>query len=290
MATLVDSDWKVKQYSSGVLHLAQLKGAVTPGLVSQRGKVVGDRVYFSRMSPAAATVKTTSGGDTPVGPELGSRRAGALITYEYGSPLIDDTDVLENIHDPASEYQLAGGYAFQRAKDDIVIAAINGSAYSGVAGATAVVLPSAQKVAAASTGLTLAKLIAAKQLIMEADVDPDVPMALLLAPEQVSDLLNTTEVKSADYNEVKALVAGKIDTFMGFKFVQTTRLNVDSASARLCLAFQRDAVGLFMQREVKTKILHRVDKSDAKQVYATMKMGATRIEDTGVVEIACVEA
>lgn len=38
------------------------------------------------------------------------------------------------------------------------------------------------------------------------------------------NLLRETEVSSYDFNNVKALVEGKIDTFMGFKFIRTQRL------------------------------------------------------------------
>ena len=34
---------------------------------------------------------------------------------------------------------------------------------------------------------------------------------------QITNLLSATEVKSADYNTVRALVRGEIDTFLGFK-------------------------------------------------------------------------
>jgi hypothetical protein len=45
----------------------------------------------------------------------------------------------------------------------------------------------------------------------------------LLAPQQLSDLLAVEEVTSSDYNAVKTLVAGQIDTFLGFKFIKMGR-------------------------------------------------------------------
>jgi hypothetical protein len=52
-----------------------------------------------------------------------------------------------------------------RAMDDAIIAAATGTAYSGVAGGTSVSLPSGQKVAHASGGLTVAKLLSAKEIL-----------------------------------------------------------------------------------------------------------------------------
>ena len=75
----------------------------------------------------------------------------------------------------------------------------------------------------------------------------------MLGSQQVSNLLNTTEVKSADYNSIKALVQGDIDTFMGFKFLRSERLNLASTQ-RKCFAFTKGAMGLGIGKDVTTKI------------------------------------
>jgi hypothetical protein len=43
-------------------------------------------------------------------------------------------------------------------------------------------------------------------------------------PEQLDDMLGTVQVTSSDYNRIQALIAGDVDYFMGFHFVQTTDL------------------------------------------------------------------
>ena len=44
-----------------------------------------------------------------------------------------------------------------------------------------------------------------------------------------------------------------------------------------------------MGADIQTKISERADKNYATQVFLSMTIGATRIEDEKMVEIACVE-
>jgi hypothetical protein len=49
-------------------------------------------------------------------------------------------------------------------------------------------------------------------------------------------MLGTVETTSADFNQIRALIAGDLDYFMGFHFVQTTELT-KSARIRNCFAY-----------------------------------------------------
>ena len=99
--------------------------------------------------------------------------------------------------------------------------------------------------------------------------------------------MNTTEVKSSDYNTVKALAQGYIDTFMGFKFLKSTRLVADGTdtSASLCYAFAQDAIVLAVAEEPTVQIDVLPEKLHSTQVYSTLSIGATRVEGPAVVEI-----
>ena len=105
----------------------------------------------------------------------------------------------------------------------------------------------------------------------------------------MSDLLALEKITSADYATVKALVQGAIDTFMGFKFVRSQRLGTDGSGDRQVLAFTKSAIGLAVGKDMSTKISERADKNYATQVFLSMTIGATRVEDEKVVEIACQE-
>ena len=110
-------------------------------------------------------------------------------------------------------------------------------------------------------------------------------------PKQIQDLLGTTEVSSSDYNTVKALAMGQVDSFLGFNFIMSTRLNKDATytTDRLVFAFTEDAIKLAIGKDVSAKISERADKSYATQVYYAMDIGATRMEEEKVVQIPCNE-
>jgi hypothetical protein len=192
--------------------------------------------------------------------------------------------------DPTSSYAQAAAYAMGRAMDDAIIAAATGASDTGVAGGTSVALPSAQKIAEAGTaGLTIAKLRQAKEIIDLADVDPSLKRYIVVSPKQISDLLGTTEVTSSDFNTVKALASGDVNTFLGFDFCVTNRLSIAS-SKRKCIAFVQDGVALAVGKDSTARIDERSDKGYATQVYYSAAFGATRMEEAKVVEILAHEA
>ena len=174
--------------------------------------------------------------------------------------------------------------------DDEIIASVSGNAFSGETGSTTVALPSAQKITESGTdGLTLTKLRSAKEKFDSASVDPSIQRYLIVGPKQISDLLNTTQVTSSDFNTVKALVNGEINQFLGFTFVTSNRLSIAS-SKRLCLAYAGDGIKLALGQDIMTRIDERSDKGYATQVYVCMTMGATRMEEEKVVTIEAHEA
>jgi len=217
-----------------------------------------------------------------------SRRKVTMDDYDWAD-LIDQEDKVRMLISPQSEYAKAGAYAMGRAMDDAIIAAATGTAYGGVSGGTTIALPSAQKVAVGTSGLSLEKLISAKEILDAADVDPDEERYMICTAKQMSDLLALEKITSADYATVKALVQGAIDSFMGFKFIRSERLGTDGNGDRQVLAFTKSAMGLALGRDIATKISERADKNYATQVFLSMTIGATRVEDEKVVEIACSE-
>ena len=209
--------------------------------------------------------------------------------YDWAD-LVDQEDKVRMLISPQSEYAQAGAWAMGRAMDDAIISAATGNAYGGVSGGTTVALPSAQKVVHGSANLTIPKLLDAKKILDEAETDPEETRYLICSANQLSDFLNIAEVKSSDYNSIKALVQGEVDTYLGFKFIRSERLGLDGDSNRQVLAFCQSAIGLAVGSEISTKISERADKNYATQVFLSMTIGATRIEDEKMVEIACTES
>jgi len=277
----------VEQYKSNVLHLAQQKGSRLRDSVRFES-VTGKNHFFERIGSVSAQKRTSRHSDTPRMDTPHSRRRVSMDDYDWAD-LIDQEDKVRMLITPQSEYAMAGANAMGRAMDTAIIEAAVGNAYGGVAGGTTIALPSAQKVVHGSAGLTVAKLLSAKEIIDGSDVDEEEERFCILSAKQVTDLLNTTEVKSSDYNTVKALAQGQLDTFLGFKFIRSERLGTDSNGDRQVTVYTKSGLGLAMGSEIQTRISERDDKNYATQVFLSMTIGATRVEDEKVVEIACQE-
>ena len=211
----------------------------------------------------------------------------SIDTYEYAD-LVDDADKVRMLIDPTSTYARAAAAAIGRAMDDAITTAATGTAKTGASGGTSTSMLAANQIAHGSAGLTVAKLVSAAKILDNADVDPSIPRHIVVGPEQIEDLLNNSTVTSSDYNSIKALVQGEIDTFLGFKFIKSTRLSVAS-SVRTCFAWAEDGIKLAVGKDVMAKIEDRADKSYSTQVFYCASFGATRMEEEKVVEIACSE-
>ncbi len=281
----------VEQYSANVSMLAQQTGSKLRSAVDVE-KVRGKNAFFDQIGVTAAQLKTSRHSDTPQIDTPHSRRRVSLATYEWAD-LVDDADKVRALIDPTSTYARAAAAAMNRSIDDVIITAMNASANTGVAGGTSTALPSTQKTATSdqSDGMTIAKLRSAKYILDNNDVDPSLKRYLVCGPKQVQDLLATTEVTSSDYNTVKALASGQVDSFLGFNFIMSTRLNKDATytTDRLCFGFTEDAVKLAIGNDVSAKISERADKSYSTQVYYGMDIGAVRMEEEKVVQIPCNE-
>jgi len=282
----------VEQYSSNVALLSQQLSSKLRSSVDVE-TITGSSAYFEQIGATAATLRTSRHGDTPQIDTPHSRRKLSLADYEWAD-LIDDADKVRALVDPTSVYARNAAASMNRAMDDVIITSINASALTGVSGGTSTALPSTQKFATSdqSDGLTVAKLLAAKKNFDDNDIDPSRKMYLVCGPQQIADLLAITQVTSADFNTVKALAQGEINSFLGFEFITSTRLNMDSSNTtdRLVFAYTEDAIKLAIGKDISAKISERSDKSYSTQVYYAMSLGAVRMEEKAVFQIPCHEA
>jgi len=277
----------VEQYSANVQMLSQQMGSKLRGAVDVES-IKGKQSFFEQIGKTTAQLRTSRHGSTPQIDMPHSRRALTTATYEWAD-LIDDADKIRMLIDPTSSYAKAAAAAMGRAMDSVIIAAALGAAKTGVSGGTSTDLPSTQKIVHGSAGLTVAKLLSAKKILDENDVDPSVKRYCVVSPEQIEDLLNLTEVKSSDFNTVKALAQGDINSFLGFEFITSNLLTADATPSRQVIAFAADGIKLGIGKDVTAKISERDDKSYSTQVYYCMDLGATRMEEEKIVEIACNE-
>jgi hypothetical protein len=259
--------------------------------------VVGQSKSVERMGKAEAYDITSRHADTKFVETPHSRRWIDLQDKGWAD-LIDKLDKVRLLADPQAGYAATALAALNRQIDDIVITAARGNARSN---SGLVALPSTQKIAVGGSSLTLAKLLTAKEILDGNEVDDDASMALdgqspneqaariiVVNAKMLTNLYGTTEIKSVDYNSVKALAQGQIDTFLGFKFVRTERVVKDAtATTGYACAWSKSCIGLGIGQEISTSVDRRPDKNNAWQVFADMSVGAARLEDEGVVEIAC---
>tara|TARA_R110000824_G_scaffold79759_1_gene200838 strand:- start:755 stop:1612 length:858 start_codon:yes stop_codon:yes gene_type:complete len=276
----------VNQFSSNVALLSQQMGSKLRSAVDVES-VTGEKAFFDQVGSVSAVARASRHQDTPLLETPHSRRQVALTTYEWAD-LIDDADKVRMLADPTSSYARAAAAAIGRSQDDVIIAAMGGTAKTGKEGATSTVFASGQKIAHGSAGLTIAKLVSAKKLLDANDVDPSIKRYIVVSPEQIEDLLNNTTVTNSDFNTVKALSQGDISSYVGFEFITSNRLK-DDGTSRLCYAFAQDGMKMAIGKDVMARVDERSDKSYSTQVYYCATFGATRMEENKIVEIACNE-
>jgi hypothetical protein len=302
----------VKQFSANVFHLVQQKGSRLAPYV-RRESISSEESFFDRIGTATARKKTSRHSDIVYDDTPHSRRR-VISEDHYYADLVDSEDKLRIIINPESEYAIAARNALGRAMDDEIILQALGTAYTGKDGSGTASLGNSQKIAghdgsgAAGVGLNVRTLRAVKKKFNENEAG-DEDLYFCLSAEQLDDLLGETEVTSSDYAAVKALVHGDVDSFMGFKFIRSERLLALSATvaydvntgevgsgggtapvgARRCFAWQKMGLLLATAKEITGRIDEIPRKHYAKQVYACMSLGATRMEEERVVEVICKE-
>jgi len=280
----------VQQYSANVQMLSQQMGSRLRDAVRIEN-VVGKNAFIDQIGKATAQLRTSRHADTPQIDTPHARRRLSLASYEYAD-LIDDQDKVRMLIDPTSFYAQAAAAAMGRAMDDVIIDAALGTASTGETGSGSATLDATNNMvgsASSNDGLTIAKLLEAKRKLDLNDVDPSIPRYIAVGPKQIEDLLGTTQVTSSDFNTVKALAQGDVNSFLGFEFIMTNRLDVDSNDIRSCFAWAEDGLTLGIGKDVSARIDERNDKGYATQVYYCMDIGAVRMEESKVVKIFCDE-
>ncbi len=274
MANTIDLAF-VEAFKANVIHLSQQHPSRLRSTVDSM-TVKAEVANVERIGVKEAVEKTTQHTATPVLDVPHSRRKFEMQDWQWAD-LIDEEDQIRLLISPKSEYAKAGAFAMNRVYDNLIIAAASGSATDG--DGTAVPLSAGQKIAAGGTGMTLDKVIEAKEILDANEVDSS-NRYMVVNSAAMSAMLGTTEVTSSDFNSVKALVHGSFDTFMGFKWIQTELL-----TAGTMLAYHKSGIRLGIGRDVSTRVDKRPDLSYCDQVYLAFTAGASRMEEEKVVEI-----
>jgi hypothetical protein len=285
------------QFGNNFNHLAQQKMSRLRNAVMVESGVVGKRVSIDQVGSTSARRRVTRNGDTVLLDVPHARRWINLYDFDWAT-IVDQLDKLKTIADPTNPYAQQCAMAMGRAIDDEIISAAFATSVTGEeAGSTeawsgniVAVNSWAYGTGSGNTGLTVSKVIEAKVMLDEGDIDPDEERFLAVSGEQIGNLMATTEATSSDYVSVKALAEGRIDTFCGFKFIRTQRLlQVSGQDYRRCIAWAKSGLALGVGAEPRTEIGPRPDKNYATQIFGEMRIGATRVERAKVVEVICDE-
>jgi hypothetical protein len=280
----------VNQFTDNIRQLVQQKVSKLRGTTLVDTKFVGEFKFYDQLGATDMIEKTSRHQDTPsIDPDHQRRR---LSKRDFlHNTLFDTEDQLRMIIDPKSAYSMSAAMSAGRQMDDVIIEAFDATAFAGKSGGTSTSFTAANIIAENSEGLTKGKLLNAIQLLDDQDVESE-DRFCVCAPTQINDLLDTTEVASSDFNTVKALVQGELNTWLGFQFIKITRLDETSTDSgiRKCWAYHRAAMQLGIGKEPSVRIDQRADKNYAWQVHMSMTINAVRLEEKRITQINCNEA
>ncbi len=280
----------VEQFNNNVMHLSAQRDSRLMNTVMYKA-VTGAKANFERVGAIDALQKTTRHTDTPVLDVPHSRREVVLNDYHWAD-LIDQEDELRMLIDPQSAYAVELVGAYHRNCDDLIIAAALGDAFDKDAAGvvTNVALPATQQVAAGGTGMTVAKVWEAREILLSneaIDADRD-ELCFVLSAKEETALLQDEQLSSSDFAMIQRSINGELGgKYAGFMFRRSERLPIDTGN-RQCLAYAKSGIGLAVGRDLVTRITERDDKSYAHQVYGAWTSNATRLEEEKVVEVLSV--
>lgn len=287
----------VQQYQNNIeVGFQQRESRLRPAVTIDN--VSAEYSYYDRVTQTAAQELFARHQDTPLIETPHDRRRVAMRDFVWAD-LIDDQDKVRMLADPTAAYTQNALHAMSRAQDQIIIDAADATAQTGKTGTGSATLPATQilQVSAtdtansggATTNLTIAKLRRAKYLIDSNEAhDPGEGMFFICSASQIQSLLRTTEVTSADYNSVKALVNGEVNSFMGFNFIRTELLDVAS-NVRDCYAWTSGGMLMALGMDITVRVSERNDKNHAVQVFTRFTAGAVRTWEEKVVKVQCNE-
>ena len=317
----------VKQFSANVQILVQQMGSRLRNTVTLETGKIGEEVFMDRIESVAAQRVTSRHADSPLISTPHDRRKVTPSDFDWGD-MIDNPDKLRLLIDPASAYSANAAMAMGRAMDETIISALIGNAKGDASDGTSsadtnVALPAGQKVAiqdvsyevdggSGNQGLTVGKLINARKILGaneadDYDVNGQSNLFLIVDAAQLANLLTSTKVNSADHNQIRALVAGDLNQYMGFNIIRTElipKLNGDHSAGSFtydptaqensgdpdhCVAFHRRGLGLCIWEDIVARISERPDKRFSQYIYYRMTIGATRLEEKRVVQISCLQ-
>jgi len=252
------------------------------GATRQRRGVEGSTAKFPKVGKGVATLRVPQTDVTPLNVDFSQVTA---TMQDWNAAEYSDIFMQQKVNfDERQELVQVVANAIGRRQDQLIIDALEGSSTA---------LTVANSIGGAASNLNVAKLREAKKLLDANNVPPQ-DRHIVLHANNLSALLSETAVTSSDFNTVKALVSGELNTYLGFQFhVLGDRteggLTVDGSNDRTVMAFHKDAIGYAEGMGPKTEINYVPEKTSF-LVNAMFSAGAVAIDAEGIVDITCREA
>jgi hypothetical protein len=251
--------------------------AMLRGAVRVRSGVEVRTYKFPKIGKGVAQVRVPQTDVTPLNVTYGQVTVtlGDFIAAEYA-----DIFMQAKVNfDERRELVQVVSKAIGRRQDQIILDALNASSTS---------LTVSNDIGGTDTNMNVAKLRDAKKKLDAGNV-PSGDRHIIIHANSLASMLSETSVTSSDFNTVKALVAGEINTFLGFMFhVMGDRaeggLPIDGSSDRTIYAFHKDAIGMAEGIAPKTEINYVPEKTSF-LVASMFSAGAVAIDDEGIVKI-----
>ncbi len=279
-AAVIEFDAEVKHEYQGMKSLREC--------VSLRTGFKGESYKFTRMGKGLANQKATQADVTPM--DISHARQTAVMQNWNAPEYTDIFDQAEVNFDERSELAQVIARAIGRREDQLVIDALAAVSFA----ATNDEDPDTGRVfdISGTRNFDLTSIRSAKGHLDDIEAD-DGERYIVLRALALQKLLEDTTVTSSDFNTIRALVNGELDTYMGFKFkIIGTRKEgglPGVVADRVAFAWQKASVGLAINMDMQTTI-DWVAQKTAWLANGTFKAGAIAREPQGVIKIIYDEA
>jgi len=256
--------------------------AVLRNTVRLRTGVTASTHKFPKIGSGVAQVRVPQTDVTPL--NVTYSQATVTLTDYIAAEYSDIFNQAKVNFDERQELVQVVAKAIGRRSDQMIIDALSGSGTS---------LTVANTIGGATTNMNMAKLREAQRL-MNANNVPMEERYIVMHASQLSNLLSETQVTSSDFNSVKALVQGEINTFMGFTFnvigdrTEGGLSGGGSGVDRTVYAYHKMAVGMAEAMAVRSEINYIPEKTSW-LVASMFSAGAIAIDAGGIVAITCRE-
>jgi hypothetical protein len=308
-----------KAYQAGYSHILQENNDAYAGL-TEMDTIEGEFKAYDFVGTVDLTKKNSRFEDLPR-TDVAHNKRWIYPEWYRKRIFIDSEDQIALKADPTSSYMQAITSGIIRIKNDVIHNAFFGAVRGGenpAASASAgddtqtfydlaftpsataqtgrTIVHDAKKdftVGGDSSGLTIEKLILAREAMIALHNNPNEKFNIACNQRQISDLLRSAETQSIDTAAVRALQAGTITEYMGFKFVIDYNITLGSSNdidadtnVYECPVWAKSGIVYAQNLAPTFKLDWHVDKA-VWQLSARCGMNAIRLDEDKVLKIEC---